>query len=441
MPEEERRRPLDGPWIVLAALAVVVVVNVPELGSDPWTFRVDAARDQGVLGPLVRAAGNEWDLGILRAAALLAGLLVVGAALASRRLGSRALVAVTGLVLALLLVPAVLLQVGLRQASAPWAYTNDSTYQIELAGDLLLEGDNPYGHDYRGSGLERWYTAVEEETDLGAAALDHFAYFPGTALTAAAWRLLPAPFDDYRVFVLLATLALAAAALLFPGPLPLRLAAGALLAANPLAVRAAWFGTADATSLLLLVVAFALTLRGRVGSAAAALAGAVLLKQFALVALPFVAALLIVQRVPPPALRRGAAIFAGVLFGGIVPFALADASALWDDTVAYGADTYRIIGYGLAGILVELGLVDRRGDYPFLVAAAVAWLPVTAWLLRRQLRSAALWPAAAGFAASIFLLFYVSRVFQNSYLVWPLVGLVLAGLLAAVERARAGSSA
>ena len=77
-------------------------------------------------------------------------------------------------------------------------------------------------------------------------------------LTAAAWRLLPAPFDDYRLLVLLATLALLPAAFLFPAPFEWRLAIGAALAANPLAIKAAWFGTADTPSVLCLVLAFAL---------------------------------------------------------------------------------------------------------------------------------------------------------------------------------------
>ena len=54
----------------------------------------------------------------------------------------------------------------------------------------------------------------------------HFAYFPGTALTAAAWSFVPSPFDDYRVLVLLATIGCFFAVLLFDAPLPWRLAVG-----------------------------------------------------------------------------------------------------------------------------------------------------------------------------------------------------------------------
>jgi len=134
-------------------------------------------------------------------------------------------------------------------------------------------------------------------------------------------------------------------------------------------------------------------------------------------------------------LARAAAAFGGVVLAGVLPFLVADPAALWDDTVAYGAETYRIIGYGLAGLLVRAGVIDDRFDpYPFVPLVVLVWLPATVWLLVNQLRSRSLAVGAAGFSISIFLLFFVSRVFQNSYLVWPLVGVVLAALLAASER-------
>ncbi len=46
----------------------------------------------------------------------------------------------------------------------------------------MLELDNPYGHDYRESGLERFYTrdgSVSERVREREVALEHFAYFPG----------------------------------------------------------------------------------------------------------------------------------------------------------------------------------------------------------------------------------------------------------------------
>lgn len=432
---------------VLGALGLLVAVAVPDLGSNPWPFHPQHIDPQGPFGWLVRAADREFDEALLRSVALIGGLVAacVAAVVFVLRTVRPWLVGLTCvLVVALLVVPAALLQVGLRDSTAPtepWIHVNDSTYQIELAGELVLDGHTPYGHNYRGSGLERFYPAVNAPKDLPQVALDHFAYFPATALTAAAWRLLPNPFDDYRLFVLLCTLALFGAALLFDAPLPWKLVAGAALAANPLAIRAAWFGTADAPSLLLTVVAFALVTRSRYILAAASLGGALLLKQFALVALPFFAVMLVTRGVARPVLYRAAAAFALVVLVGVLPFAIADPAALWDDTIAYGAQTYRIVGYGFAGVLLEAGVLDDRfGPYPFLPLAVLLWLPATAWLVWTQWRSRRLWVGAAGFAASIFGLTYLGRVFQTSYLIWPLTALVVSFLLASAERASGASA-
>jgi hypothetical protein len=347
---------------------------------------------------------------------------------------------VTTAVVALLLLPGVILQVGLRDSSAPWFYTNDSTYQIEVAGDLVLQGQSPYGHDYGSSGIERFYSR-DGTPERRHEALHHFAYFPGAALSSAGWRLLPAPFDDYRILVLLATLALVPAALVFAGPLWARLAVGAALAANPLAVKAAWFGTADAPSLLFVVLAFALASRSRFTWAAASLGAAVLLKQFALVAIPFFLAMLLVGRDGRQSFRRALAVLGGVGLAGILPFLVASPGAFWADTIGYGTGDYPIIGYGLAPLLVRAGIVDgRTGSYPFGLLALLVWLPATLWLVRSQLRSRLPWVGAAGFAASIFLLLFIGRVFQTSYLVWPLTGMAIAAVLASAQTASGTST-
>jgi len=435
----------DG-WVLTGVLFVLVAITLPELGSDPWHFRPPAVDPQGPLAPLVRAAGEEWDVGIARAAAFGAALLCGAFAvylLARRppalpRWTGIALVLTVGLLLA---APSTLLQLGLRDSTAPWFFTNDSTYQAELGGELVLDLDNPYGHDYRESGLERFYTrdgSASQRVRDREVALEHFAYFPGAVLTAAVWRLLPEPFDDYRLLVLLATLALLPAVLMFrgpPAPYPAkagdwgvgwRLALGAVLVCNPIAVRSAWFGQNDAPSLLLLVLAFALVTRRRFGWAAAALAGAILLKQFAIVALPF-----IVLMVPREERKRAGLVLAGVLAAGILPFLAADPVAFYEDTVKYGAGTYRIVGYGLSAILVRLGIIeDRDGSYPFALLALLTWVPLTVWLLLAQRRAQELWVGAAAFGVSILWLMFIGRTFNNYYLVWPMTGALVAALMA-----------
>ena len=440
-----------GAWALVGVLFALIAITLPELSSDPLRFRPGSVDPRGLLAPLVRAAGEEWDVGIARAAAFGAALLCGAAAalLIARprpwpRWGGVALVLAVGV---LLLAPSTLLALGLRESTAPWFFTNDSTYQIELGGDLLLHLDNPYGHDYRDSGLERFYTrdgTVSERVREREVSLEHFAYFPGAVLTAALWELLPEPLDDYRLLVLLATLAMLPAALLFRAPLGAQLALGALLVCNPIAVRSAWFGQNDAPSLLLLVVAFGLVTRRGYGWAAAALAGAILLKQFALVALPFIALMLLRQRATRDELTRAALVFAGVLAAGILPFLIADPVAFYEDTVKFGAGTYKIVGYGLSAIMVRLGILeDREGSYPFVLFAVLTWLPLTVWLLFAQRRAEELWIGAAAFSISLLWLMFIGRTFNNYYLVWPMTGAVVAALMAvgsarAPDRSRPG---
>jgi hypothetical protein len=438
-------------WALTGVLFALIAITLPELGSDPWRFRPGTVDPQGPLAPLVRAAGEEWDVGIARAAAFVAALLCGAAAvlLLARprpwpRWGGIALVLAVGV---LLMAPSTLLQIGLRDSTAPWFFTNDSTYQIELGGELLLDLDNPYGHDYRESGLERFYTrdgSVSERVREREVALEHFAYFPGAVLSAAPWRLLPEPLDDYRLLVLLATLAMLPAALLFRAPIGVKLALGALLVCNPIAVRSAWFGQNDAPSLLLLVLAFALVTRRRFGWAAAALGVAILLKQFALVALPFIALMLLREGATRDELRRAALVFGGVIAVGVLPFLIADPAAFYDDTIKYGAGTYKIVGYGLSAILIRLGILeDREGSYPFALVALLTWVPLTVWLLLAQRRAEELWVGAAAFSVSLLWLMFIGRTFNNYYLVWPMTGVAVAALMAlgsarASDRSRPG---
>jgi Glycosyltransferase family 87 len=452
-------------WALTGVLFALIAITLPELGSDPWRFRPDVVDPQGPLAPLVRAAGEEWDVGIARAAAFGAALLCGAAAmlLIARprpwpRWGGIALVLAVGV---LLMAPSTLLQIGLRDSTAPWFFTNDSTYQIELGGELLLDLDNPYGNDYRESGLERFYTrdgSVSERVREREVALEHFAYFPGAAISSAVWRLLPDPFDDYRLLVLLATLAMLPAVLLFPGPRPeaagsagcagngfgVKLALGALLVCNPIAVRSAWFGQNDAPSLLLLVLAFALVTRRRYGWAAAALAAAILLKQFALVALPFIVLMLLRENASRDELKRAGLVFTGVIAAGVLPFLIADPVAFYDDTIKFGAGTYKIVGYGLSAILIRLGILeDREGSYPFALVALLTWVPLTVWLLYAQRKAEELWVGAAAFAVSLLWLMFIGRTFNNYYLVWPMTGAVVAALMAvgsarAPDRSRPG---
>jgi len=434
-----------GAWAVLATLGILVAIVVPELGSDPWPFHPPAIKPHDVLGVIVRAADRRWDLGFIRTPGIIAGVAIAAVAAAGwrwRTWRTEIVGALCVVTVAALLVPAVLLQAGLRQATHPWYYDNDSTFQIDLAGDLVRHGHNPYGYDYERTGLVQWYGAAGFDPKFRQVALHHFAYFPGTALTAAVWGAPSDQAADYRFFVTLTTLLLFAAFLVFPAPLAWRLALGTIAAANPLAVRAAWFGTADAPCLLCVVLAFALLSRRKLVWASLLLGLAVLLKQFALVALPFFAIALLGLRPARAVVRNAVLAFVVPVLAGILPFFVADPGAFWRDTITYGGSTYRIVGYGLSNLFLKAGIVDDRfGYYPFFWLALLVWLPATAWLLWNQRRSGRLWAAPAAFGVSIFVLFFVSRVFQTSYLIWPLTAVLMAAALANADDERLGARA
>ncbi|MDX6593025.1 MAG: hypothetical protein QOJ13_2221 [Gaiellales bacterium] len=458
-PEEAPRREAtarrvgraDG-LLVLAALFGILAVDFSGIGADAWPFVPGEVRTSGTLGWVVQLAQSEWNVGVLRAGVVAAMAFVALCAFVRASndglwrkgvLVGIAVVAVSGAVL-----PAVVMQLALREGTAPWFYTNDSTYQIELAGDLVRNGQNPYDHDYSSSGMERFYTmdgtAVRRPNRFPA--LSHFAYFPGSVALATAWRNLPAPWNDFRLLVALSTVLLIPAGLLFPGPFGARLAVGSVLACNPVAIRLAWFGNADAPCVLALVVAFGLASRGRWRSAAAALAVAILMKQFAIAAVPFLV-LMLLLRGNRRDLTHALAVGSAVIAAAFLPFLLASPAGLWQDTITYGTGTFHVVSYGLAGLFVRLGVANpNAADYPFFPLMLACWLPITAYAVRAAWRSKEPWLAGAGFTLSIFTMIVIARVFQTSYIVYPLSGALITLLLAleqfqAAQAQRAGGSA
>ena len=428
-------------WIVLGALAAVVLLNVGTLGSDPWSFRPGNVEPRGALAFLVRLADERWDVGLLRSVAMLAGCGVAVLALVAltvRAWRSWILTAAAFAVAAALILPAVTLQIGLRQSTRPVVLRQRLDVPDRARrGSVSATGRAPTATTTPAPGSSVSTASTEALLPGRPSARSRSTTsptFPAPRCSRAHGGFCPRPWDDYRVLVALTTLGLLGAALAFPGPLWARLAFGIAAAANPVAVRAAWFGTADAPTLLLLLTAFALALRRRPGWTGVALGAAILTKQFALAAAPFLLVLLLVRGARRDALRAGAAA-AAVIAAGFLPFLIADAGDVWTDTVRYGAGTYRIVGYGLSALLLRAHILgDRNGAYPFFALVLAVWLPVTVLLARGQLLGRRLWLGAAGFTGSVFTLLFIGRVFQISYLVYPLTGLALTGLLAAAER-------
>ena len=113
------------------------------------------------------------------------------------------------------------------------------------------------------------------------------------------------------------------------------------------------------------------------------------------------------------------------MLAGFLPFLIADPGAFYDDTINYGAGTYRIVGYGLSSLLLRAHVVDDRyGYYPFAIARAARLAAGDGVAAARPAaaRRPALDRARPAFADLDLRAVFIARVFQTSYLVWPLTG-------------------
>ena len=321
------RETLDsrGAWALVGVLFGLVAIALPELGSDPWRFLPPSVDPQGLLASAGAGGGRGMGRGHrpgggVRGRAGSAGPLALFL-LARRR-------------------PAALPALDRRGAGPVRRAAPERARPPSCSSGCATPprpGSSPTTRPTRSSWAATCCSTSTTRTATTTASPGSSASTPATAAcrsgcasarwpsstsptsraacwSAAPWRLLPDPFDDFRLLVLLSTLALLSASRCSSEARSRwRLALGAVLVCNPIAVRSAWFGQNDAPSLLLLVLAFALVTRRRFAWAAAALAGAVLLKQFALVAAPFLALMIVKQG---GALKRPALAFGGVLAAG-----------------------------------------------------------------------------------------------------------------------------
>ena len=288
---------LDGPWILSGVLLALVAITLPELGSDPWHFRPAAASTAGA----ARAAGARRRRGVgprhrprvgassprcCAAAAAIAAAHALAAGAARAGPASR-WCSPSGCCWPL---PSTLLQLGLRDSTAPVVLHE----RLDLPGRAgrrprARTADNPYGHDYRTPGLERFYTrdgSVSERVREKEVALAPLRLLPRRgAERRACGGCCRSRSTTTGCWCSSATLALLPAALAFRGPLGWRLVLGARARVQP--DRGA-LGVVRPERRSQPAAARARVRARHAGGAsrwaAAALAGAVLLKQFALVA-------------------------------------------------------------------------------------------------------------------------------------------------------------
>ena len=197
-PTGERLGRARGCWRCWRCCSALVAMTLPELGSDPWRFRPGSVDPRGRwprwCGRPARSGTwasrgprPSWPRSCAARPRSRSCAAAPGRAGPASRSCSRWRCCSPA--------PSTLLQLGLRDSTAPWFFTNDSTYQIELGGDLLLDRENPYGHDYRRVGPRALLHPRRQRLRAGARARGGaraLRLLPGrVAQRRRAWRLLP----------------------------------------------------------------------------------------------------------------------------------------------------------------------------------------------------------------------------------------------------------
>jgi Glycosyltransferase family 87 len=416
-----------------------------------------------LLGALVRPPDASATL-IAVAATFLLG--VYWAAAFFRRQGEdagRAFRVQLGIVLALiglLVVMPTLAAIGDRHDTAPYRNVHDSALQIELATDMLLHGQNYYGATYFHTPLAQWWPVGPPNP-----ALYHTDSLPFQEELTVPFMLAAKAtlgwFDERFIYLLCLGAVLGMALALARTPTS-RLALVAGLGLNPLFVPSFIAGQNDVLVLAEVMGVLLLARHGRRRAALLLLGTALATKETALFLVPFLLLWMAGQedkgaRVrttegATSTARRGLTWWLGwtarslgwialpvALFVG--PFLLWDAHAFLDSTIGFVEGTVPhsfpirgLEGYGFAsfvlfgncaGASAVCWAASSSSYWPFGVVQLLVAGPVALALLWRQRRANTLARAVAGYATTLFLMYYFGRFFHASFIAFTLSLVVL----------------
>src|SRR5438132_1697862 len=405
------RLPVRSPSLVAqhGDVLALILLALPTAAID-WQIAITWA-----LPPWISAAG----------ACLVAALIVT--MLARPQTKALAIAAVVAVLYALPVVGAILRW---HLVASPRALIGDGAFQTQLAGEFVLQGQDPYGADYGRAGL----AAAPWGESFPSPALHHLVTWPGQFLfplpLQALTKLVLAWWDE-RVFLLVAGAAIwLLLGALFPG-IPGRMAAVAFFLVPGHSLLAV-LGDNDLPVVALLLAGLLAAQRRRFLVMGLLLGCAIVTKQHALLAVPLIVTWAVVRGADARTVARAALTALAGVAGFLLPFVLWDAGAFVRGTVVFligsGTDAYPINGFGLSAMLLSAGVIHGPRDaFPFafleLVAAGAVWAAAWIWLRRRVALADVLIFMGLVFASVLF----VSRYFHDTHL---LLGaeLILAGL-------------
>lgn len=415
-----------------------------------------------LLAALVRPSDAKATV-IAVAATFLLGLYWLVALLGRNAAGEyggrafRAQLTVVLMLIGLLVIMPTLVAIGDRHATAPYRDVHDSALQIELASDMLLHGQDYYGATYFHTPLAQWWPVGPPNP-----ALYHTDSLPFqeelTVPVMLAARATLGWFDERFIYLFCLAAVIGLALTLARSPSK-RLTLVAGLTLNPLFVPSFIAGQNDVLVLAEVMGVLLLARSGRRRAALLLLGTALATKETALFLLPFLLVWMAGQErkhrlpeLPLPApfvtpispLRSAVstaycllptacwiglpvALFVGPFLLWDAPSFLASTVGFVEGTVAHSFPIRGLEGYGFASFVLFGRLVRSSASYwPFGVVQLLVAGSVALVLLRRQRRDNTLARAVAGYATTLFLMYYFSRFFHASFIAFALSLFLLA---------------
>jgi hypothetical protein len=325
----------------------------------------------------------------------------------------------------------------LRHVKGPASFSHDGgVIQTEETIKYILAGKNPYVEDYVDTPMAEW--GIEFRT-----ALYHYPYFPWTFLFSAPFYLLSQAalgWYDQRFVYLLLFIAIVFLAPRLAKDYNKRLCLVMVLGLNPIMGSDIIFGQNDVFVLAWILFSIYLLQRGRLTWSLVMLGLACASKPTAWFLIPFYLLHLVgrekvseahdIRSLSISLLRKTVPLML-VLALLILPFALWDFNALLDDVWRWSSGTaevsYQITGWGLANLVLALGLVESRLDYfPFWIPELLVCLPLFLFLFWRQWKENTINSMLYNYAFLSLAFFYTSRFMNENYLGYILALLALA---------------
>lgn len=330
-----------------------------------------------------------------------------------------------------------LMIVFVRHQSAPYLWAHDGLIQNEIAVDYVLAGRNPYVEDYSDTILALAPFKVGNLTDNPA--LQHYVYLPLTFLlqlpVQALFKSTVGWFDQRFLHLALFVGVLALVGLLTRRP-ERRLLVIMILGLNPLSAAYLIEGRNDILTLFWVVLAIVLARRSP-RWAAAAVGLACITKHTAWFFAPFLLLYVAGHGTLMERTRRvwqPAVVFLTVVAAGLLPWMIMNGRAFFEDAfgsiVGTASPVYPISGLGFGGALVSIGVLSASDPtFPFWLFQLITFGPLTLWLLARQWRANHLASALSGYALTLFVFTYFSRLFNDNYWGYALALMALAALM------------